>query len=300
MKIIYVIAVVCMVSSLASCRKYEPYDTDFGITTSYFSTQKPLRTIVSYDNMQFKVGVAMGGVRENTKDQTVTFAVDPSLLITVAGAGSFTLMPSAYYTLSNSSTITIAKGSFVGDITVTLNRSLFTADVNAVNRYYAIPLRIVSSTTDSVLRGNATVPAKDYTILVVKYISAYSGSYYHKGVEERIDASGNVLETKTYSNADLSKNQVWTLNTVNANTVTTNGAGVSTTGFLQLSLNGTNVTVAAGNAVVSSVSGTGTFNSTSKQFNLDYSFNIGANKFRVKDTLIQRTPPEQDLRFEEW
>lgn len=294
------ILVICLLYMISSCKKYAAYDTDFGITTTYFATQKPLRTIVSYGNMQFKVGVAMGGVRENTKDQTVTFAVDPTLLTTVAGAGSFTLMPSAYYTLSNSSTMTIAKGSFVGDITVTLNRSLFTSDVNAVNRFYAIPLRIVNSTTDSVLRGNATVPAKDYTILVVKYISAYSGSYYHKGVEERIDASGNVLETKTYTNADLVKNQVWTLNTVHADTVTTSGAGVSTSGFLKLSINGTSVTVGAGNAVVSSVTGTGTLDNTKKQFYLDYSFNIGANKFRVKDTLIQRNPPEQDLRFEEW
>lgn len=295
MKLSNILLAAVFLLAITSCRKYETFTNDFDYTAVYFATQKPLRTLVVSDSMDFKVGVALGGVRENNRDESVSFQIDPSLLSTVEGASGFELLPANYYTLSNNNTMVISKGSVIGDITVSLNKELFTSDPNAVNDYYALPLRIVSSTTDSVLSGNASVAAKDYTIVVVKYISSYSGNYYHKGVETRRSTGA----TTVYSKRDLSANQVWNLKTLSANELTTSGAGTNTSASLRLSLNNNNVTVST-DANLTSASGTGTFNPEKKEYYLSYSYDIEGAVYDVKDTLIQRLPPEQDLRFEEW
>ncbi len=286
---------VFFVSVLLSCKKYETFTNDFDYTSVYFATQKPLRTVVADDDMSFKVGVALGGVRENTKTETVTFVVDPELL-KLPGASGFEILPDSYYTLSNDEKMVITPRNLIGDITVTLNKEKFTSDPNATIAYYALPLRIVSSTTDSVLRGNESVAAKDYTIVTIQYISKFSGSYYHKGLQTRVDNNNTI----TYSLPDLSKNQVWRLNTVDANQVTTSGAGAISTGGIKLTVSSNNaVSVSAGSGI-SSASGSGSFNPEKNEFYLSYTYTSDGIIYNVKDTLIQRQPPEQELRFEEW
>lgn len=296
--------VVMVLAILASCKKYESFEKDFDFTAVYFAAQKPMRTIVAYDQMQFKVGVALSGVRENQREEKVTFSIDPSLLNTVAGASGFKLLPANYYSLSSPDQMIVQKGAVIGDVTVTLNRALFTADPEALGNVYALPLRIVSSTTDSVLRGNASVPARDYTILVVKYISPQHGTYYHKGIEEKIDASGTVLQTLRYTNKDLSRNATWDISTLSLNEVKTPGAGAKTNASLKL-LKGADNSVAIqaiSGAEISS--GTGSYEPSKKEYYLQYTYTQGSGaaltRYAVKDTLILRQPPEMDLRFEQW
>ncbi|MBK0382850.1 DUF1735 domain-containing protein [Pedobacter sp. SD-b] len=278
-----------------ACKKYESYVVDYTYSTVYFASQKPLRTIVANDDMSFRVGVMMGGVRSNTKDQTVKYEIDPSLLTTVPGASSFTLLPTSYYTLSDNSTMIIPKGQVLGEVKVTLNKSFFTADQASVTNIYALPLRIVSSTTDSVLRGDANHEAKDYTILVVKYISPYSGTYYHKGVE----TSGSTVNS--YTNKDLNQNATWALSTLSVNELQTPGSGSKSTPNLKLVLNGSNVSVVdLSKTAPNNVTGSGTYDLNSKSLFLNYNYDQGTSVFSVKDTLILRQSPESELRFEEW
>ncbi|HEY0669024.1 MAG TPA: DUF1735 domain-containing protein [Sphingobacteriaceae bacterium] len=300
MRTIYKLTFALLITSLLfSCKKYDDYTIDYDYSSVYFGSQKPLRTIVAYDDMQFKLGVVLAGKRENTVNETVTFSIDPTLLNTVPGASAFKLMPANYYTLSNTNTITIPAGKFTGDITVTMNRALFTADPLAVSKTYAIPVRITKSTTDSILVGSSTVPAKDYTIIVVKYISPLHGTYYHKGVQDKLNSTGTVVETNRYTNKDLSKNQTWDLTTLSLNEVSTSGAGNKTNAKLKLTRTNNAVAVSAISGATA-VSGSGTYEPVKREFYLNYSFTQGTDKFNVLDTLILRQAPELDLRFEEW
>lgn len=277
-----------------SCEKYESYVKDYDYSAVYFASQKPLRTIVAYDDMSFKVGVTIGGLRENKVDQIVKYTVDPTLLTTVSGANGFTLLPPDYYTLSDNSTMIIKEGELIGDVKVTLNKALFTADPDAVNNEYALPLRIVSSTADSILRGNSNVPGKDYTIVVVKYISPYHGTYYHKGKETNTVTNSTI----NYTKKDLSQNSVMDLRTISLNAVKTTGAGTNLNVPLNLQITNNEVAV-TGNAS-NNVSGAGTYDPAAKTFYLNYNYKNGANTYSVVDTLILRQAPELDLRFVEW
>ena len=268
--------------------------SDFDFSVVYFASQKPLRTIVANDDMSFKVGVTLGGVRNNNSDQIVKYRIDPTLFNSVPGASNFEVLPTSYYTISDNSTMVIKKGQLIGDVTVTLNKALFTADPDALQKIYALPLRIVSTTTDSILIGNSNVPAKDYTILVVKYISPYHGTYYHKGKETKLSDNSVTV----YSKKDLSQNATFAMLTNSLNSIKTPGAGTSSNVPLDLAVDNTSVAI-TGN-VANEVSGSGTYNPQNKTFYLNYNYKNGANRYSVLDTLILRQAPELDLRFEEW
>lgn len=296
-KILKITSIIILATVIfSSCKKYDSYIQDFDYSTVYFGSQKPLRTIVAYDDMSFKVGVTIGGVRSNNANQTIKYEIDPTLLTTVSGANRFTLLPSNYYTLSNNNTMIIPEGELIGDVKVTLNKALFTADPKALTNTYALPLRIMSSTTDSILRGNSNVnlPGKDYTILVVKYISPYHGTYYHKGKETNLIDNSVVV----YTNRDLNQNATWNLGTNSLNSVKTPGAGAKTNVSLNLGINNTSVAI-TGNAN-NNISGSGIYNPGSKIFYLNYNYKQGVINYAVIDTLILRQAPELDLRFEEW
>ena len=295
---------------VASCEPYEDFTNDFDYSIVYFGTQKPLRTIVAYDEMTFKVGVAMGGKRANNKEEFADFAIDPTLLNDVDGADAFTLLPESYYTLSDASKMIIPKGKFIGDVTVTLNRELFTNDAAATGNTYALPLRITNTSLDSIASGgldsdgnpDSSRPPRDYTILVVKYISPYSGTFYHKGTQRELDAGGNVVNEIVYNNVDLIKNQTWGLTTVDRNSVRTPGIGAVTGQNFIINVNESDnsVSIDAPSVGISNLLGSGSYTPTTGTFELQYSFTFGGKNYQVTDTLIVRRPPEQDLVFEVW
>ncbi|GEC72774.1 protein of unknown function [Flavobacterium flevense] len=291
-----------------SCEPYEDFTKDFDKTTVYFGTQKPLRTIVSDNQMDFKVGVTFGGRRENNSDEFADFVIDPSLLNDIPGASVFTLLPENYYTLSNSSRMLIPKGKFIGDVTVTLNRDMFTNDPTTTNRTYALPLRITNTSLDSIAAGsfdqdgNTILARKDYTILVVKYISSYSGTFYHKGTQRELNASGGVVNEVVYNNSDLVKNQTWDLTTVDRNSVKTSGIGAVLTHNFVININELDNTLSidSPSAGVTNLIGSGTYAPLTGIISIEYSYTLGGKNYQVSDTLVIRTSPEQNLRFEEW
>lgn len=282
-----------------SCEDYDEYIEDFEYSIVYFGTQRPLRTIVSYDEMQFKVGVAMGGKRSNPQQETAQFIIDPSLLDDAVedGASTFTLLPENYYTLSNANTMVFPEGRFIGDVTVSLDREAFTSDSLATENTYALPFQLTGTSLDSIAGAG-----RDYTIVVVKYISEYHGTYYQKGLQTEVDSMGTTLEEVEYNETDLIENGTWDLGTIDRNTVQTSGIGMRGNGslILEVSESDNSVDISAGSGNVVDLEGSGEYDEENRRFYLDYDYTFQNRFYQVQDTLILRRPPEEDLSFEEW
>lgn len=289
----YILGGLLIIPMLWSCDKYEDYIKDYDYSAVYFGTQKPLRTLVAREEMKFKFGVALGGKRENNVVEKATFEIDPELLNTVEGADVFTLLPEDYYTLSNSGEFSIPVGKFIGDVTLTLDREKFTADPEAINNTYALPVKVTGASTDSVLFG------KDYSIIVVKYISPYHGAYYSKGAEYTLDANGTPVDTTIFSNKDLSKNMVKEFSTQALNIISTSKIGATKSGIFEMMIQEDN-SVELTSLTINIVENSSVYSQDEKTFYLDYKFEQSGTNYHTVDTLILRQDPELGLRFEEW
>ena len=294
-----------MLLMVSSCEKYESYINDFDYTTVYFAYQNPVRTVFS-NNLKFDIGVAMGGVRDNKYNETADYVIAPELLanVSVVGNNNFTLLPADYYTLSNDSQFVIPKGDFVGKIRVTLNQEKFLADPLAIGKTYALPIRITGTSLDSILTGNAGkgIARKDYTIVVVKYISQFHGIYYHRGQRSKYDAGNNLINTLRYVTEDQEdeyiQNVIWNFKTLKADSIQTSGVGefysTSSKNYsLNLKMLTDNTVQIIGNpsSLIPNVQdlGNSVYDVAKKSFYLNYQYvDVDNMKYVMKDTLIFR------------
>lgn len=296
------VIIVSLLGFISGCESYEDYIEDYDFTAVYFGSQKPLRTVVARDPMQIKFGVSLGGVRMNKQDQWVKFRLEPELLQSVAGAGAFTLLPKDYYEMElpgGDSVFIIPAGKVIGDVTLKLKES-FTTDPLAIHNTYALPIRILKTSADSILSNNEMSEPKDYTILVIKYIAKESGVYYVKGSETDVEAGERI----NYSFSDLIKNKTRDLKTLSVVDLEMGGLGsrnASDVNKLVISLgpdNSATVTTAAGALTVTDLGSS--YDPVKRTFRLKYSYVDGAKTYQVDEEIIQRQDPELDLRFEEW
>ena len=313
-KIKFAALILIVTMTLAGCR-YDDFVGDYDYTTVYFAYQSPVRTIYS-NNLEIGIGVVLGCKIENKTDETVIFRVADELLndATIMGTKKFTLLPSNYYTLSNANTIIIPEGEFVGKITLKLDESKFLSDPLSISNTYAIPVLITGSTTDKILVGDTEqgIARKDYTIIVIKYISQYAGVYYHRGSRKAFDASGNLKETLQYvkpSEEEIYlKDLVWNVTTIDANTVKCDGvAEFLTSGTNSYSLNlkiGSNNSVVIENNTTSKIKniidkGGSVFDKEKHKFYLNYEYTDAATSTRyvMSDTLNYRS---SGLAIEFW
>ena len=301
----YILILAAAAALFCSCEKYNDFTTDFDYTAVYFGSQKPLRTVVARrgsENMQIKIGSAIGGLRENTEGYWVDFEIDESLLSSVAGADKFTMMPEDYYRMEvENNRIIIPKGKFLGDFPFIIDREKFTSDPDAVNKTYAIPLRLTDTSADKILEE------KDYTIIVIKYITADSGTYYVKGEQTQIDAGGNPMDgtTQVYSHTDLSRNKTRVLTTLSADGLEMAGLGASgDSGTERLKITLTDdwtVTLEQAADEACAIEDLGSsYDAESKTFTLHYIYTKDSSRFEVSEQLILRQDPELDLRYETW
>lgn len=231
MRKIYILLVFVLLASLSSC--YEDYIKDFDYNTVYFAQQTNVRTFVVGEGMQIKVGVALGGVRENTFDREVSFMLNNSLLTealltsmktgadhvknAVSSVSELHPLPADYYTLSDNSKMIIKKGDHKGVITVKADSVKFLADPNTLKANYALPFYITEAQADSILSG------KRFSVIGLRYENMLFGNYWHGGVTVVKDASGNVVETiKYYTTIPSPETKVMKLQTVAPQSLTTN------------------------------------------------------------------------------
>jgi hypothetical protein len=328
-----------------SCKNDTAEFPDFDYTTTYFPYQYPVRTLVLGDyiydnsndnNLKFKISAHIGGLLDNKKDWTATYQFDPTLVAklatapnlfdgkTVNSADTLKILPSEYYTLNPVNQFVVPAGKFIGEIEVQLTEA-FLNDPDAVLTRYVLPLRIVTSTTDSVLVGRAAVSfpdprvakdwinvPKDYTIFGIKYVNAFHGKYLHRGRSVITDNVPTVLDTIIYRTKYVESNEVWSLQTVGRNKVRVTGTlrkNPSSPGNFAIDLtfdanNDCVVTNVDGSAF--QVTGTGKFvkngdiwgNVPQNAIYLNYVVTEGINKHTITDTLVFRDKAVTFLEYQ--
>jgi hypothetical protein len=196
-----IFAIIIMTVILTGC--YEDFRNDYPYTTVAFSTAtgglstagELGRTVVLGEGLKLDIGVYLAGVLENKQDRWVRFTIDPSLLAGTA----YELMPANYYTLSNSNTMTIPAGEYIGRVTVNLDSVRFVNDPDAVRYHYAIPIRLTETSADSINSGS------DTKIVVIKFITRVEGFYNHTGTYTTYDDAGAVMGSGSMSSVISAK-----------------------------------------------------------------------------------------------
>ena len=274
---------ILLVSTFLVQSCYDDFKEDYVYTTTYFPRQFPLRTLVEQEgqNMTFEIGAVLGGKYTNSINEEVSFIIQDSLL-NANNYSQFTMLPENYYTLS-SSNITIPKGQFQGSSLITINKELFLNDPLAVGKNYALPIEMVTTTADSILVN------KRYSVIVLRYYNQYHGWYYVKGEDKNLTNNSSVV----YSNADLVLNEDMLLETTSKNQLKVPYVGnpVVNGRDMVFTINNGNVAigVGTGGGGISSVTGSGTYDSTTRNFTLDYSYVDGDGaQHTVKESLIYR------------
>ena len=302
------IPVILAASCLLTQSCYEDYLNDYESPNMGFSYTGQIRTIVSDNNVCY-VGVSIGGKREINLSEWACFAIDESLL---AGT-SYKLLPGEYYSLTDDNMMRARRETiFTADVAVTFNDRFF-SDPLTLKNTYALPLRIMEASMDGekadIREGGETA------VIVFKYISAYSGTYYRVGSEVEVDAEGNVIgDYSNYNDKDLIKNPTVELSTLSKTSVLRPGVGTSTKGGLNIYVTevegakaysiraeGTKGTELVDFFGRYALNGDYTFFSgdeVAPQFEMEYTYKVGEQYFRVSEKLVLRQKPAKDLRVE--
>ena len=301
-----ILIVLTLAVAVVSC--YPDYIKDFDYNGIYFPYQTDVRTFVVGEGMKIEVGAALGGVRENTIDRTVSFTLDnslvsPATLILMKGGAQFikdatapvtTLLPlpATYYTLSDNSKMVIKAGSHMGSVVMKVDSAKFLADPLTLFANYAIPFYMTSADADTILQ------LKRSAVIGVKYENMLFGNYWHGGVTIRKSPAGANLDTiKYYTAVNQPENKIWKLKTVAPDALVTNGYSDQTTakGEMKLTLDGTNIVVSTNTGSTFAVlpDAASTFNRAkllqNRKILLNYKYvNAAGNTCYAQDTLTFR------------
>ncbi len=277
----------------------------------------------------FSIGVAMGGMYENNKDRVVTVALASQLAsnITDATGKKLNLLPAGYYTATFDK-ITIPAGSFFGKMRVNLTDAFFN-DPLATSLSYVLPVRITDASGDSILSGTPVstvanpdprisehwlVTPKNYVLFGIKYINETHGVYLLRGKRTN---TANAQDIVRYSARFIDDNDMTmlTTNSLKDNFMSTVGGtnkeAANAKYSMKLTFNKDNKTVVVSQRSTSTVVATGTgkyyskTDSNAEGYNgkkhrtiyLDYTYQDGANTYRVNDSLVF---VDTNMKFEEF
>ena len=231
------VIISALILSLMACENQEFAVRDFDTTSVFFPYQRPARTLVlgKYDlgfnendnNGRFEIGVVMSGVFENKIHRKVFFELAPELIdANILGVDSVNVqvLPESYYTIEQSSPVTIPIGSVNGRIPVQLEDAFFDDTLSFAGKnetHYVIPLKITGyEELDSLLTGVPIVdnpvkildvdwnPApKDYTLFGIKFMNKYQGKYLRRGVDVMTNNLGETT-TSTYRSDYVEKDEL--------------------------------------------------------------------------------------------
>lgn len=279
---------------MTSC--YEDYIKDNDTTTAYFSSQRPLRTVIADRDMGIKVGVAIGGKREVDMNDWAEFEIDPDLL----EGTNLELLPQDYYYLSDPNKMKVSRSTLaVADVSIIFTEKFYN-DPKSVEKYFALPFKITNSSLEQVLDEKST------SIVAIKYVSNYHGYYYIQGKISLLNDDNGVIEEVEYCNNNMSQNDVRLVSTKSRFKVSREGIAnwtISDNQCVNLIFNddGTMDVEVEGDNILP-IEGGGTFNEVDGKLELilEYKFAKGTQIYSVKEVLTRRQDPLNDLRFEEW
>lgn len=235
---------------LFSCKKEKLWYKNYSYSTAYFPYQYPVRTLILGDynlaenkddnNLKFFITARIGGLLNNNAEWNIGYEINNSLvnnLITnpnkwdgksVSSQDTLEILPTRYYTLSGghgSNNIFVAKKDFTGRVEVQLTPD-FLDDTMAWRTHYVLPLKITSTSADSILSGKPLIPnpdpriksnwevlPMDFAVFGIKFINAYHGNFLHRGKSVITDAGGNVTQTISYRKPYIEQDEIWYLQT---------------------------------------------------------------------------------------
>jgi len=334
MKKIFYLLSICIAAF--GCTNQDIDFPDFDYQSVYFPYQNPLRTLILGDEVvgdntidrekAFSIGVATGGVYENTNTQTAYVELASELADSISSGGTeLEILPVNYYT-GLPDKIEIPAGSFFGKMRIDLTDEFFN-DTLTVGLKYVIPVRIVDATVDTILRGKAAggvaspdprvasdweIAPRDYTLFAVQYINALHGVYLLRG--QRINTSVTPNDTLIYSKAYLHDNDFTKLTTksLTESYMTTLGGNMTGGEYaMMIAFDESDKSIDISQKDPSSVivSGTGQYytkddaqaeslnSNKHRTIYLAYDFMDGAATYQVNDTLVF---VDTDVLFEEF
>ena len=297
MKILKVILFFSCMLFLSSC--YDDFVEDFDYSSVGFAVSSPLRTVIADRDMEIRVGVSIGGKREVNMEDWAKFVIDPSLLT----GTNLELLPENYYTLSDPNTFRLQKSNLpVADIGIKFTQAFYDDPKSRLTNY-ALPLRVTESSLTKITEG------KETSIVAIKYISTYHGTYYVKGSLFEL-SNGEVINTTNYNDKDLIKNMTRNMVTSSSNVLEKPGvANFVVAGNEKVKLtvqpsdtNTHNVLVETADGGIAISDGEGVYHADKEnpEFVIKYSFTKGGKNYRAEETLVLRQDPLYDLRVETW
>ncbi len=302
-----IIFLLLLGSVITSC--YDDYITDYEYNCVYFPIQYSVRTIVQGEKNNIRMGVCIGGVRENNKNRIVNFRLAPEMLnpdtlllmkttsmnfvkTEMSTIDQFTLFPSEKYSLSDNQKFLIKKGSPNGIITITIDTALFFRDVDNLHPKYQIPVRITTADADSILKD------KSFAIIGLKYESFLYGNYWHGGKTVVKDLNGNILETiKYFTQIPSASANDWELKSISPYSVVSDAVGGLSKTYkaeMKITLNGSVVKIENVNGATYNVEedGISFYNQAkllqNRKIFLNYKYQFDGKWYHATDTLTFR------------
>lgn len=281
-----------------SCEEYEDYVVDTaGYTDVYFPKPELQRSIVSGEGLSIKVGVYLGGLRENKEDHQVKYVIDETLLVDTP----YTLMPDDYYSLEDDE-ITVPKGSFQGLVNVKFDSLKLAQDTLLREFNYALPFKIVSTSVDSILEG------KEQTIIPLKLMNTYEGNFYQVGSLKQFFTATKVLDTAYVYGDELDgpNTPIRTLSSIMMDTVNVDGIGTrGGDGYhmrLKVDPKDNSVEIIADTASVYQVlpNGKSTWDPIKRKFVLSYKYSDGERDYEVEEKLTFRNRVRDGINEWRW
>lgn len=299
-----------MLICLSSC--YEDYIHDYEHPNMGFALTRQVRTVVADKNLIY-VGVSIGGKREVDMSDWATFELAPELL---DGLG-LQLLPENYYVLSDPGTMRPRKQNLaVADVGITFTEEFYN-DPGCTKNTYALPLRITgTSVRDEDNPSGAILKGGETAVIIIKYISGYSGTYYRVGSQVETDAGGNAVgDPVRYDDADLVRNPDCSLTTVSRYCVSRSGLGNSSDSGMRLHVTETEseeaytvrlepldsraeIIDASARYVLKGDYTFHTGDEVAPQFELEYTWSMEGRFYKVNEKLVLRQWPEFDLKVE--
>lgn len=233
MKKIIALAVLSIV--MVSC--YEDYLVDYPVTAVYFPWQQDVRTFVVGEGMKFEVGASLSGVRDNTFDRNVSFALNQALITpaqlvkmqkaaqdyiknATADVAALELLPTTHYSMTPSnSSFVIKQGWYMGSVVIKADSARFLADSAKTTRMstYVLPFYITAADADTILESQR------FNVVGTMYENMLFGNYWHGGSARVVREGKADSIVKYYTKIPSQNNLAWTLTTIGPTTLSCNG-----------------------------------------------------------------------------
>jgi hypothetical protein len=269
---------VVITFSVTSC--YDSFvENEFEFTSVYLPKPTIDRTFIMGEGMRIGVGVVLGGRLDNREDVEVTFSLDESLL----DPGS--ALPASYYSLVDgegnpaNNKITIPAGKTQGFVYVKADSIKFLNDPISLGNNYALGFKL-----ENVVKADSILVDYQSTKITFTYINQLFGNYVQKG--QFIKTVGGVAETIEYPGGIT---DVLELTMASPTTLVYDGLADLRGADKKL-----NLTIAADNSITISTAtggvtivdeGGSSYNPSTREITLNYSFDFNGASYNASDVL---------------